>query len=156
MPVRRPRLIATRAALAAITIGCASGPQAVRPPSALDTLTRLENLPGKPGCFWKSDFQGDWTVLNDSTLIVHAPLGRDAYVIKLFLPVFSLGFKQALGFEDRTRTGRICNDGDAWLAVPDSQPPAVSILAVHALTPAEEDQLLLAAGKPLPKRLKAS
>jgi hypothetical protein len=35
-------------------------------------------------------FQGDWTVLNDSTLIVHAPLPKDAYVIKLFEPVFSL------------------------------------------------------------------
>jgi hypothetical protein len=38
-------------------------------------------------CFWKSNFQGDWTVLNDSTLILHAPLPKDLYIIKLFEPV---------------------------------------------------------------------
>jgi Family of unknown function (DUF6491) len=143
------RLIAAVGTLAALAVGCATTAQ---PPSRvnLDNLTKLENLPGKPACFWKSNFQGDWTVLNDSTLIVQAPLPRDVYVIKLFEPVFDLSFKQRLGFEDREHTGQICNDGDDYLVVPDWQPPQVPIVAVHALTMAEHDHLLRAAGKPVP------
>jgi hypothetical protein len=151
----RPLMIAAIGTLAAIAVGCAT---TARPPSGvkLDSLTKLENLPGKPACFWKSSFQGDWTVLNDSTLIVQAPLPRDAYVIKLFEPVFDLSFKQRLAFEDRERTGQICNDGDDYLVVPDWQPPQVPIVAVHALTMAEHDQLLQAAGKPVPHPHSAS
>jgi hypothetical protein len=146
----RPLLInAAVGTLAAIAVGCATTAQ---PPSRakLDNLTKVENLPGKPACFWKSNFQGEWTVLNDSTVIVQAPLEKDAYVIKLFEPVFDLSFKEGLGFEDREQTGQICNDGDDYLVVPGWQPPQVPILAVHALTMAEQDQLLRAAGKPVP------
>ena len=149
-------LLAIVGMLSAALGGCATAGRPARPPSALDILTRPENLPGKPGCFWKSNFQGDWTVLNDSTLIVHAPMARDAYVVKLFVPVFDLGFKEALGFEDRTHSGQICDNGDASLEVPGWQPPQVPILAVHSLTPAEEDQLLRTAGKPLPHRKPAA
>ena len=146
----RPLLInATLGALAVLAVGCAT---TVQPPSSAnpDSLTKVDNLPGKPACFWKSNFQGDWTVLNDSTLIVHAPLPKDAYVIKLFEPVFSLSFKQDLGFEDGEHTGQICNNGDDYLVVPGWQPPQVPIVAVHALTVAEQDKLLQAAGKPVP------
>jgi hypothetical protein len=138
------------AALVAVAAGCATTTRTPAQRSPLDTLTAPENLPGKPACFWKSSFQGDWTVLNDSTLIVHAPLPKDAYVIKLFTPVFSLGFKQELGLEDRAHTGRICSNGDVYLLVPGWQPPQVPIIAVHALTADQEDQLLRAAGKPIP------
>jgi hypothetical protein len=145
----RPLLIScVVGTLAAMAVGCATTAQ----PSSrvkLDHLTKLENLPGKPACFWKSSFQGDWTVLNDSTLIVQAPLPKDVYVIKLFEPVFDLSFKERLGFEDREHTGQICNDGDDYLVVPDWQPPQVPIVAVHSLTMGEHDQLLQAAGKPL-------
>jgi hypothetical protein len=145
----RPLLIScVVGTLAAMAVGCATTAQ----PSSrvkLDHLTKLENLPGKPACFWKSNFHGDWTVLNDSTLIVQAPLPKDVYVIKLFEPVFDLSFKERLGFEDREHTGQICNDGDDYLVVPDWQPPQVPIVAVHALTMAERDQLLQAAGKPV-------
>jgi Family of unknown function (DUF6491) len=147
----RPLLIsAAISVLAAAAVGCAT--TAHSPPSRtnLDNLTKLENLPGKPGCFWKSNFQGDWTVLNESTLIVRAPLPKDAYVIKLFEPVFDLSFKQGLGFKDKEHTGQICNNGDDNLIVPGWQPPEVPIVAVHALTMAEQDQLLRAAGKPVP------
>jgi len=147
----RPLLInAAVGALAAIAAGCATTAQPPPSKAILDNLTKVENLPGKPVCFWKSNFQGDWTVLNDSTLIVHAPLPKDAYVIKLFEPVFNLSFKQALGFEDREHTGQICNNGDAYLDVPGWQPPQVPIVAVHALTMAEQAQLLQAAGQPVP------
>jgi hypothetical protein len=137
--------------LAVTAVGCATPnrPPATKP--LLDHLTKIENLPGKAGCFWKSSFQGDWTILNDTTLIVRAPLPTDAYVIKLFEPVFDLSFKQGLGLEDREHTGQICNDGDAYLVVPGWQQPQVPIVAVHALTMAEEDQLLQAAGKRVPR-----
>jgi hypothetical protein len=147
----RPLLINTAyGVLAAITVGCATTAQPPASRTNLDNLTKVENLPGKPSCFWKSSFQGDWTVLNDSTLIVHAPMPKDAFVIKLFEPVFSLSFKQGLGFDDREHTGQICSNGDDYLLVPDWQPPQVPIMAVHALTMAEQDQLLQAAGKPVP------
>jgi hypothetical protein len=147
----RPLLIhAAVGALAAIAAGCATTAQSPQSRAALDNLTKVENLPGKAACFWKSSFQGDWTVLNDSTLIVRAPLPKDAYVIKLFEPVFDLSFKQGLGLEDREHTGQICNDGDDYLVVPGWQPPQVPIVAVHALTMSEQNQLLRAAGKPVP------
>ncbi len=149
MPCKKFCLDAAVAALAAITVGCAATPHT--PPTALENLTTVENLPGKAACFWKSNFQGDWTVLNDSTLIVHAPLPKDIYVIKLFEPVFSLKFKEGLGLDDREHTGQICNAGDDYLLVPGWQPPRVSIVAVHALTTDEQAQLLQAAGKPVPK-----
>jgi hypothetical protein len=145
MPIRPLLIHAAVGALAAVAIGCAT---TNKPPSKLEILTKPENLPGKPACFWKSSFQGDWTVLNDSTLIVHAPLPKDVYVITLFEPVFSLSFKQGLGFEDKEHTGQICNNGDDYLLVPGEQPPRVPIVAVHALTLNEQDQLLEAAGKP--------
>ncbi len=142
--------IAVACLLAAVMVGCATTAPPAATSAKLANLTKLANLPGKPGCFWKSNFQGDWTVLNDSTLIVQAPLPKDAYVIKLFEPVFDLGFHQRLGFIDRERTGQICNDGDDLLEVPGGEPPQVPISAVRALTPAEQDELLQAAGLPVP------
>lgn len=91
-------------------------------------------------------------MLNDSTLIVHAPLPKDAYVIKLFEPVYTLSFRQNLGFEDKEHTGQICNNGDDYLLVPGWEPRQVPIVAVHALTADEENELLRAAGKPVPRR----
>lgn len=147
----RPLMInAALGALAAVVVGCATTAQPPPSNANLENLTKLENLPGKPACFWKSNFQGDWTVLNDSTLLVHAPLPKDAYVIKLFEPVFNLSFHQGLGFKDREHTGQICNNGDDYLIVPGWQPPQVPIVAVRALTTAEQDQLLRAAGMPVP------
>jgi hypothetical protein len=150
MQPRPLALVAAVTALTAFISGCATPPQS--PAAAnLANLTKPENLPGKPACFWKSNFQGDWTVLDDSTLIVRAPLAKDAYVVKLFEPVFNLGFKQGLGFEDREHVGQICNEGDDYLLVPGWQPPRVPIVAVHALTRGEEDRLLVAAGLPVPR-----
>jgi hypothetical protein len=138
--------------LSAILGGCSTTTPTNASAARLDYLTKLSNLPGKPACFWKSSFQGDWTVLNDSTLLVHAPMPKDAYVIKLFEPVFNLGFKQGLGFEDKEHTGQICNNGDDYLLVPGWQPPEVPVVAVHALTATEQDELLRAAGKAVPHR----
>lgn len=143
-------------AMAAVALGCATTaqppPSGAKPanPSKLANLTKAANLPGKPACFWKANFQGDWTVLNDSTLIVHAALPQDAYVIKLFEPVFGLGFRLRLGFVDREHTGQICDQGDDYLQVPGGQPPQVPITAVRALTASEQNELLQAAGMPVP------
>jgi len=150
MPARPLLIHAALGVLAAIAAGCATPVQPSSAKANLAALTKLENLPGKPACFWKSNFQGDWTVLNDSTLIVRAPLPKDAYVIKLFEPVFSLSFHQALAFEDKEHVGQICNNGDDYLLVPDGQPPRVPIVAVRALTMADQDRLLQAAGLPVP------
>jgi hypothetical protein len=153
----RPLLIkGAVGALAAIAVGCATTASTPPSKSNLDNLTKVENLPGRSACFWKSSFEGDWTVLNDSTLIVHAPLPKDAYVIKLFEPVFNLGFKQGLGLEDKEHSGQICNDGDDYLIVPGWQPRQVPIVAVHAITMAEQAQLLKAAGKPVPRPYKTA
>jgi hypothetical protein len=151
MQIRPSLSNAALGALAAVVVGCATSTQPNPSKTNLDNLTKVENLPGKAACFWKSSFQGDWTILNDSTLIVHAPLPKDIYVVKLFEPVFNLGFKQGLGFEDQEHTGQICNDGDDYLLVPGWQPPRVPIVAVHALTMDQQDQLLRAAGKPVPR-----
>jgi len=150
MPIRQLLLPSACGVLAALAAGCAATAHAPPAVGSLDYLTKVENLPGKAACFWKSSFQGDWTVLNDSTLIVHAPLPKDVYVIKLFEPVIDLGFKESLGLEDKEGTGQICNNGVAYLVVPGWQPPQVPIVAVHALTLAEQAQLLQAAGKPVP------
>jgi hypothetical protein len=151
MQTRPPQINAAAGVLAALVIGCASTAQPPPSKGSLADLTKQENLPGKPACFWKSNFQGDWTVLNDSTLIVHAPLPKDAYVIKLFEPVFDLSFHQELGFENKEHTGQICNDGDDYLIVRGWQLP-VPIVAVRALTMDEQNQLLRAAGRPVPQR----
>jgi hypothetical protein len=151
MPIRPSFILACLATLTVAMVGCATTAAPSPAQAKLAELTKIDHLPGSPGCFWKSDFQGDWTVLNDSTLIVHAPLPRDSYVVKLFEPVFSLSFKEGLGFDDRTHTGQICNDGDDYLLVPGWQPPEVPIIAVHKLNVAEQTDLLQAAGKPVPQ-----
>jgi len=149
MLIRTPCILAV--ILSALTAGCATTARTSPTQAKLANMTKVENLPGKPGCFWKSNFQGDWTVLNDSTLIVHAPLPRDIYVVKLFEPVATLSFKEGLGFDDREHTGQICNNGDDYMLVPGWQPPQVPIVAVHRLTMTEQAELLQAAGKPVPR-----
>ena len=135
-------------ALSAAAVGCASSPATT--PSAQETAA----LPGKPACFFLVNFRGDWTVLNDSTLIAHTPPGPQAYLIKLFRPVTGLRFNQALGFRDREHTGQICdNSQDDVVFRRRSQPP-VSITAVREITPVEQAQLLKAAGLPIPRDLR--
>lgn len=127
--------------LALALAACAAHPPAARGP-----------LPGKDACFWSSSLQ-DWTVLDDSTLIVHAPLAKDAYLIKLFAPIFGLSFHETLGFETGGGSpGQICGQTSYVLArntgggIPDRQP----IIAVRALTPAEAKTLLSAKGASAP------
>jgi len=134
---------ATAAWLAAGVVACAS-PHAGAGPAA--------NLPGTPDCFWLRNVH-DWTVLNNSELIVHVPFPQQAYLIKLFQPVFDLDFHLGLGFEDAEHTGRICGPSRSYLLVPNYMPPRIPIIAVQRLSAAEQVQLLRAAKKPVPRVL---
>ena len=110
------------------------------------------NLPGTPDCFWLRNVY-DWTVLNNSELIVHVPLPQNAYLVKLFAPVFDLNFHLGLGFEDAENTGRICGPSRSYLLVPNYTPARIPIVAVQRLSAPEQVQLLRAAKKPVPRVL---
>jgi hypothetical protein len=123
--------------------GCSSHPpRAASPPRAANPL------PGKDACFWTRSLQ-DWTVLDDSTLLVHAPMAKDAYLVKLFAPIFGLSFRETLGFEAGGGSpGQICGQTAYVIArsagggIPDRQP----VVAVRALTPHEAKHLLASRG----------
>jgi hypothetical protein len=134
---------ATAALLAVVVVACAS-------PHAGAGATA--KLPGTPDCFWLRNVY-DWTVLNNSELIVHVPFPQDAYLVKLFQPVFDLDFHLGLGFEDVEHTGRICGPSSNYLLVPNYVPPRIPIVAVQRLSAPEQVQLLRAAKKPVPRVL---
>lgn len=99
-------------------------------------------LPGTPGCFLLSLFDGSWTVLNESELIVYAPSESQPYLIKLFAPVPTLKFRQRLGFADTGHSGMICDDAMDALVVPNWEPGHVPIVAVRKLTVPQARHLL--------------
>ncbi|MGH8141085.1 MAG: DUF6491 family protein [Steroidobacteraceae bacterium] len=148
MRTRLPRLpvaAALAVAVVAAVAGCASSAQLSKEQAA---------LPGKPACFFLANFQGDWTVLNDTSLIVSIPpSARDAYLIKLFEPIYSLRFQEHLGFQDVEHSGQICNGSDDKLVVRERGQPPVPIVAVRQITPLEQRQLLRAAGLKVPRYL---
>jgi hypothetical protein len=132
---------------AAVLVACATTGTAPAPKVA-DTA----NLPGTPACFWVRNVWG-WTVLNNSELIVQAPTNQDAYLVKLFEPVFDLDFHIRLGFQDVEHTGMICGPSRDYLIVRGYAPPRIPIVAVQKLTAAEQVQLLQAAKRPVPRGL---
>jgi hypothetical protein len=136
----------TAASLAVVAVGCA-GTHTAGGASAATAA-----LPGTPACFWLRNVY-DWTVLNNAELIVHVPLPQNAYLVKLFAPVFDLDFHLGLGFEDVEHNGLICGPSRDYLLVPQYTPPRVPIIAVQRLTAAEQVQLLRAAKKPVPRVL---
>jgi len=99
-------------------------------------------LPGTEACIFTANLY-DWTVLDDSTLIVYAPLHREPYLVKLFAPMFDLPFRQTLGFEDTEHNGELCK-GD-YVVMRGEIPQRMSILSVRALTPAQAKQLIAGA-----------
>jgi hypothetical protein len=90
-------------------------------------------LPGTEACLWLRNIEG-WDVIDDSTMIVYAPLAKDAYLVKLFEPVPDLSFHEGIGFDDGDHDGRICSLGDDVL-LRGPVPQRVPITAVRALTP---------------------
>ena len=124
-----------------IVAGCASHtrPESAQPRHEPDTL------PGKDACFWTSEIS-DWTVLDDSTLIVTAPLPKDSYLVKLFAPIPDLAFRQRLGFQSEPGDpGRFCRDNGYVLEL-GPVPQRWPVVAVRALTAEEAKQLLARAG----------
>ncbi len=154
MRSRPVRLIAISliAAAAAALLGCATQPAHSRAAATAATREKTAALPGKPGCFWLQNFDGSWTVLNDSELIVYAPSFSRPYLIKLFEPVLTLKFAQRLGFVDVERSGMICNSAMDELIVPHWQPHRVPIVAVRQLTRPEERQLMVENHLEVPKK----
>jgi hypothetical protein len=118
--------------LAALTGGCA----ATGAPAARATAP----LPGTDACIFISSIQS-WDVVDQSTLIVYAPLNKDAYLVKLFEPVPELPFKERIGFEDTTHSGQLCSDRDELLVRGDI-PRRVPIVAVRRLTSDQVKRLL--------------
>jgi hypothetical protein len=96
-------------------------------------------LPGTQACLWLRNIQS-WDVIDASTMIVYAPLPKDAYLIKLFQPVPDLTFHERIGFDDGNHDGRICSLGDDVL-VRGPVPQRVPITAVRALTVDQVKQL---------------
>jgi hypothetical protein len=139
---------AALAAAAAIAVACATTATAPKQAIPADTA----NLPGTPACFWLRNVWG-WTVLNNSELIVQAPTDRNAYLVKLFAPVFDLDYRVGLGFRSVEHTGLICGPSRDYLIVRGYAPPRMPIVAVQRLTAAEQVQLLQAAKRPVPRGL---
>ncbi len=141
------------AAAAAALLGCAStggGYAGSRAATARSTAP----LPGKPGCFWVADFDGSWTALNDSELIVADPVFSRSYLLQLYRPVADLKFRHRLGFEVfPPDLRRICTDSLDYLLVP--RWVHVPIVAVRELTAPEERLLLLQNHVKAPARLPA-
>lgn len=159
MQARLLRSIAAALLSAAVMslCGCAASPASQGAGMAANVAgasRKAAPLPGKPGCFWLSNFDGSWTVLNDSELIVYAPLYSHPYLVKLFEPVPTLKFHERLGFADIERTGMICNDTMDDLLVPHWEPHRVPIVAVRELTVPEANQLLAENHIKLPRAAK--
>ena len=100
-------------------------------------------LPGKDACIFTVNLS-DWVVLDESTLIVYAPLRRQPYLLKLFAPISGLGFRESLGFEDTVHSGQLCR-GDYVIARGDI-PQRMPISALRLITPDEAGRLRAAAG----------
>jgi len=120
--------------------GCASQPR-----------RELAHLPGTTGCFWTRNIF-DWTVLDASTVLVHSPGPRDAYLIKLFAPIPDLRFHEVLGFEGGDgHPDQFCTD-NGYVIVRGPVPQREPVVAVRVLSPLEARQLLAGAGHPAPHR----
>jgi len=144
-------LTAAAAAVLLLT-GCAETHPSAEP------RTSNASLPGTPGCFLRRDFRGDWTVLNNSNLIVYAPPlpSRNAYLVRLAQPVAGLNFNVRLGLESVTTSSRICGNLNAYLLVPGNAPSRILITAVQELNSAERDRLLAEAGQPTRRHVASS
>ena len=121
--------------------GCASG----RAPPARAAAP----LPGTDACVFISNVS-DWIVIDPTTMIVHAPLLRDAYLLKLFAPVPELDFKQRVGFQDSDHNGQLCGNGDDLVVRDEISSRRTPIVAFRKLTPEQARQLLAARQTPAP------
>lgn len=120
------------AVLCALT-GCKAGGSAATHPAP--------PLPGTEACIFTADLY-DWTVLDDSNLIVYAPGQHQPYLIKLFAPVFDLPFHERIGFEAVEHNGQLCK-GD-FVIVRGDMPSRTAITNVRLLSAAQAKDLIAA------------
>ena len=111
--------------------GCASQPR-----------TDLAHLPGKDACFWTRTIF-DWTVIDDSTVLVRAPSANDTYLLKLFAPIPGLKFHQVLGFQGGDgMPGQFCRQNGYVIARGPPGPDRLPVVAVRSITAAQAKQIL--------------
>jgi hypothetical protein len=147
-PSRRPLgagVIAIPALCALIASGCAGSPRQ-SDANTVTASTTAAALPGTPGCFWLRSFDGSWTALNQTQLLVYAPLTSPPYLVQLFEPIPTLKFAERLGFEDVEHSGQICNNTQDDAIIPNWTPHRVPITAVRRITQQEARTLMLANG----------
>jgi hypothetical protein len=122
---------------------CASHP----PPS-------VANLPGKESCFWtRTVFT--WTVLDDSTLIVDAPMNTP-YLVKLLSPIPQLRFLERIGFDNGpSAIGQFCST-TGYIVARGQFAQRSPATAVRALSPQQAKQLIAAAKSPQPHQQAAA
>jgi hypothetical protein len=136
-----PALVLGAVGALALT-GCATG----RAPPARAAAP----LPGTDACVFISNVS-DWTVIDPTTMIVYAPLRKDAYLLKLFAPLPELDFKQRLGFDDSDHNGQLCGTGDELVVRDEIGARRMPIVAFRKLTPEQASQLLPPGKSPPPK-----
>jgi hypothetical protein len=107
-------------------------------------------LPGTDACVFISNVS-DWDVIDSTTMIVYAPLRKDAYLLKLFAPVPELSFKQRVGFEDSDHNGQLCGNGDDLVVRDEISSRRMPIVAFRKLTPEQTKQLMTAGKSPAAK-----
>jgi Family of unknown function (DUF6491) len=59
----------------------------------------------------------DWRTLDNSTLVIWAPGGKEAYEVTVTMPLPGLKFAQSLAFIDGTQDGRLCSYGRDAIAL---------------------------------------
>jgi hypothetical protein len=99
----------------------------------------LANLPGTDACFWTANVR-DWTVIDNTTLVVDAPGAGNVYLVKLIFPLPGLQYHEGLSLHARAGYGRICSNG-ASVSVGGSVPENRAIIAVRHLSAAEAARL---------------
>jgi hypothetical protein len=110
--------------------------------ASLPVVSAEAPLPGKDICVFSSQVRG-WKVLDEQTLLLDAPTGGNAYLIKLFGPVAGLQFHESLAFVDGDHNGQLCHMGDS-LQVGGPAAQSVPITSVRLLT--QEEAATLRAG----------
>jgi hypothetical protein len=131
--IRRRTALLTLVLAAVAASGCAS--------SRAGSQRAATALPGTDACVFIANIN-DWQVIDPTTMIVYAPLRKDAYLLKLFAPVQDLDFKQRVGFEDSDHNGQLCGFGDDLVVHDEIGARRTPIVAFRRLTPEQLRQLL--------------
>ena len=123
--------------------GCGLAACASHPPPS------VASLPGKESCFFtRTVFT--WTVLDDSTLIVDAPM-NDPYLVKLLSPIPQLRFHERIGF-DNGPSARPVLPTTGYIVARGQFAQRTPTIAVRALSPQQAKQLIAAAKSPQPHK----